>query len=114
MLGVAAQEGAECSVIFTWGRGREGQLGVGLHADSAIPAPVDELRGRHVLQVSCTSDPNLHSLKLCWCIVKWREGCLFEGLIGGWLKSLKYCNLHCTSNASSAAPVVTCAHRHKS
>ena len=49
--GCVAQEGEECSVIFTWGRGREGQLGLGMHIDSAIPAAVDELRGRHVLQV---------------------------------------------------------------
>lgn len=50
------QEGEERSVIFMWGRGREGQLGGGLHADSANPSAVDELRGRHVLQVTtfCT------------------------------------------------------------
>jgi hypothetical protein len=51
LAGLLKQEGEECSVIYTWGRGREGQLGVGMHADSAVPAAVDELRGRHVLQV---------------------------------------------------------------
>lgn len=45
------QEGEECSAIFMWGRGREGQLGNGLHSDSAKPIAVDELRGRRVLQV---------------------------------------------------------------
>ena len=45
------QEGEESSVIFMWGRGREGQLGGGLHADNASPSAVDELRGQHVLQV---------------------------------------------------------------
>lgn len=50
-IGVCMQEGEECSVIFMWGRGREGQLGSNVHADSTIPTPVDELRGRHVLQV---------------------------------------------------------------
>ncbi|BDA49523.1 probable E3 ubiquitin-protein ligase HERC2 at N-terminal half [Coccomyxa sp. Obi] len=48
-----AEEGEERSVIFMWGRGREGQLGGGLHADNATPSAVDELRGRHVLQVAC-------------------------------------------------------------
>lgn len=35
-----------------WGRGREGQLGSGLHCDSALPLPVADLQGRHVLQVA--------------------------------------------------------------
>ncbi|CAL8464600.1 g4135 [Coccomyxa elongata] len=48
-----AEEGEERSVIFMWGRGREGQLGGGLHTDSASPSAVDELRGRHVLQAAC-------------------------------------------------------------
>jgi hypothetical protein len=38
-------------VIFMWGRGREGQLGTGLHSDCALPTAVDELRGRRVVQV---------------------------------------------------------------
>jgi hypothetical protein len=48
------QEGEEGSgsVVLTWGRGREGQLGSGGHADSALPRAVEELRGRRVLQVS--------------------------------------------------------------
>lgn len=47
-----AQEGEECSVIVTWGRGREGQLGTGARADCAHPRRVDVLRSRHVLQVT--------------------------------------------------------------
>ena len=47
-----SQEGEECSVIVTWGRGREGQLGTGARADSAHPRRVDALCGRHVLQVN--------------------------------------------------------------
>ena len=38
-------------MIFAWGRGREGQLGNGVHADSASPQPVGDLQGRQVLQV---------------------------------------------------------------
>ena len=46
-----AHEGLESTVIFMWGRGREGQLGSGGAADSAAPQLVEELRGRRVLQV---------------------------------------------------------------
>ena len=40
-------------MVMMWGRGREGQLGTGGHADSAAPRPVEELRGRRVVQVRC-------------------------------------------------------------
>jgi len=36
--------------VWTWGRGREGQLGYSCPAGCAIPRPVGALRGRHVLQ----------------------------------------------------------------
>ncbi|KAK9818108.1 hypothetical protein WJX72_007263 [[Myrmecia] bisecta] len=57
-----AQEGAECSVIFMWGRGREGQLGSNSHHDSIGPKIVEELRGRPVLQVACGG---YHTLAVC-------------------------------------------------
>ena len=34
-----------------WGRGQEGQLGVGTHQDSSHPRAVELLQGRKVLQV---------------------------------------------------------------
>ena len=43
--------GSEFSGLFMWGRGREGQLGVGSHQDNSTPKMVDELKGRRVLQV---------------------------------------------------------------
>ena len=46
------QLGEKAAVIFTWGRGREGQLGNGLRSDSAAPVCVAELQGRQVLQAS--------------------------------------------------------------
>ena len=45
------QLGSEFSGLFMWGRGREGQLGVGTHQDNSVPKMVDELKGRRVLQV---------------------------------------------------------------
>ena len=49
------QLGSEFCGLFMWGRGREGQLGVGTHQDNSVPKMVDELKGRRVLQV-CASD----------------------------------------------------------
>ena len=51
MTNVVPQVGEQACLIFTWGRGREGQLGNGAHADSAFPQPVGDLQGRQVLQV---------------------------------------------------------------
>lgn len=51
LLVMVAQAGERDCIIFTWGRGREGQLGTGAHADSAFPQPVGDLQGRQVLQV---------------------------------------------------------------
>lgn len=46
------------SVVLTWGRGVEGQLGSGSHADSGTPRIVDgALKGRQVLQVRAISTP---------------------------------------------------------
>ena len=39
--------------MWTWGRGREGQLGYSCAGGSAHPKSVDALRGRRVLQVAC-------------------------------------------------------------
>ena len=50
------QLGSEFCGLFMWGRGREGQLGVGTHQDNSVPKMVDELKGRRVLQV-CASSP---------------------------------------------------------
>ena len=50
-----AQVGESPCTVFTWGRGKEGQLGNGVYMDSAFPQPVGELQGRQVLQVN-----NLH------------------------------------------------------
>ena len=49
------QLGSEFCGLFMWGRGREGQLGVGTHQDNSVPKMVDELKGRRVLQV-CASN----------------------------------------------------------
>lgn len=37
--------------MFMWGRGREGQLGVGAYQDNSTPKIVDELKGRRILKV---------------------------------------------------------------
>lgn len=38
--------------IFVWGRGQEGQLGLGAVGDSATPVSVPALRSRHIVQVT--------------------------------------------------------------
>ena len=60
---MVAQAREQTCIIFTWGRGREGQLGTGAHADSAVPQPVEDLQGRQVLQVRHTIGPNCCSGK---------------------------------------------------
>lgn len=45
------QLGGSSNIIFMWGRGQEGQLGVGTHQDSSHPRAVELLQGRKVLQV---------------------------------------------------------------
>ena len=47
------QDGGEGAGVWTWGRGREGQLGYSCAGGSAHPRAVDALRGRRVLQVAC-------------------------------------------------------------
>lgn len=37
--------------MFMWGRGREGQLGVGGLQDNSVPRIVEELKGRKILKV---------------------------------------------------------------
>lgn len=59
-----AAEGSENTVILTWGRGRDGQLGCGLAADSAAPRIVEELRGRRVLQVGRPCRTSYHSVRV--------------------------------------------------
>ncbi len=55
--------GQESTMIFTWGRGREGQLGTGTSSDSVTPRLVEPLRGHRVLKVRDTSPlmPLLHT-----------------------------------------------------
>ena len=48
---VFVQAGSEFSAMFMWGRGREGQLGVGSMQDNSIPKIVEELKGRKILKV---------------------------------------------------------------
>ncbi|KAK9838136.1 hypothetical protein WJX81_003291 [Elliptochloris bilobata] len=47
------KEAGDGSGVWTWGRGREGQLGYSSSNGSAHPRALDALRGRHVLQVAC-------------------------------------------------------------
>ncbi|KAK9824898.1 hypothetical protein WJX74_004462 [Apatococcus lobatus] len=53
------QTGQDASMIFVWGRGLEGQLGLGKQADTPLPQLVQELKGRHMLQVTCGSNHTL-------------------------------------------------------
>ena len=41
--------------VFTWGRGEDGQLGLGDTSDQDEPTYVDALRGVGVLQIACGS-----------------------------------------------------------
>ena len=45
------QAGSEFSAMFMWGRGQEGQLGVGSMQDNSVPKIVEELKGRKILKV---------------------------------------------------------------
>lgn len=46
-----AYEGYESTLVHVWGRGQEGQLGLGNCADSATPQLLEALRDRRILQV---------------------------------------------------------------
>ena len=55
---------AGSSVVLTWGRGAEGQLGCGSYSDSATPRVVDgALKGRQILQV-CLNQENGGRIRL--------------------------------------------------
>eukprot|EP00639_Heterosigma_akashiwo_P016685 CAMPEP_0206393448 /NCGR_PEP_ID=MMETSP0294-20121207/20727_1 /ASSEMBLY_ACC=CAM_ASM_000327 /TAXON_ID=39354 /ORGANISM="Heterosigma akashiwo, Strain CCMP2393" /LENGTH=253 /DNA_ID=CAMNT_0053847053 /DNA_START=168 /DNA_END=925 /DNA_ORIENTATION=- len=43
------------AVVYSWGRGEDGQLGLGDTNDQDAPAAVDALRGKDVRQVACGS-----------------------------------------------------------
>ncbi len=43
------------SLVFTWGRGREGQLGQGKLEDSVFPVMIEALKSRHISSVACGS-----------------------------------------------------------
>lgn len=47
-----AHEGLESTMIFVWGRGGDGQLGLGRCKDSSAPQLVEELNGRKIIQVA--------------------------------------------------------------
>jgi alpha-tubulin suppressor-like RCC1 family protein len=42
-------------IIFTWGRGKEGQLGHGKLEDSVLPIPLEQFKSRCIYDVSCGS-----------------------------------------------------------
>lgn len=50
------------SEIFTWGKGRNGQLGHGDNADRYFPTPVKALEGKHVKRVTCG---NNYTVAIC-------------------------------------------------
>ncbi|KAL3134847.1 hypothetical protein ABBQ32_007815 [Trebouxia sp. C0010 RCD-2024] len=56
------QIGSEFCGLFMWGRGQEGQLGVGTHQANSVPKMVEALKGRRVLQVACGG---YHTLAVC-------------------------------------------------
>lgn len=59
------QIGSEFCGLFMWGRGQEGQLGVGTHQANSVPKMVEALKGRRVLQVGFLS---LCLARLYWCL----------------------------------------------
>ena len=46
-----AHEGYKNTMIFVWGKGEEGQLGLGNCKDAVMPQLVEELNGRRIIQV---------------------------------------------------------------
>lgn len=76
------QLGSEFCGLFMWGRGREGQLGVGSHEDNSVPKMVNELKGRRVLQVCVGQGPfvgitpeGILVTVLHWHLVKFVPAC---------------------------------------
>ncbi|KAI8100442.1 hypothetical protein M9435_006926 [Picochlorum sp. BPE23] len=47
--------GEVSSLVFAWGRGREGQLGQGKLEDSVFPVMIEALKSRHISSVACGS-----------------------------------------------------------
>lgn len=50
-----SQSKVRSPLVFTWGRGEDGQLGLGDTSDMHLPTLVDSLRGVHVKQLACGS-----------------------------------------------------------
>ena len=51
----ARPTGEMSSLVFAWGRGREGQLGQGKLEDSVFPVMIEALKSRHISSVACGS-----------------------------------------------------------
>lgn len=64
--------------LFTWGRGKYGQLGHGHYNNLSKPKLVTALRGLHIVQVACGGD---HTLVIT------REGVLYSWGRGTWVQT---------------------------
>jgi len=42
-------------MMYSWGRGEDGQLGLGDTSDQYLPVPVEVLKDRGVVQICCGS-----------------------------------------------------------
>lgn len=73
------QLGSEFCGLFMWGRGREGQLGVGTHQDNSVPKMVDELKGRRVLKVSLSDSLQAVYVGYVPCCLWWIQTQNFQG-----------------------------------
>lgn len=81
--------------VFTWGRGEDGQLGLGDTSDQDEPTYVDALRGVGVRQIACgsghtvvlTTDGEVYTWgeSLIGCNVFWSTLFLMDGLISSLL-----------------------------
>lgn len=62
-------------ILYTWGRGNYGRLGLGGCEDCPTPQPVSVLSGQHVVHVACGSgDAHTLCVTAQGCVYSWGDG----------------------------------------
>ncbi|GKY95712.1 hypothetical protein MPSEU_000532000 [Mayamaea pseudoterrestris] len=96
-------------LCFCWGRGEDGQLGLGDTADQGEPTYVDALRGVGIKQIACGSGHTV-SLTTDGEILTWGRG--DDGRLGHGDNGWKYVPRLCQSLTGQVVVQVTCGSYH--
>lgn len=66
------------SAVYSWGRGEDGQLGLGDTSDQHRPVPIDALQERRIVQIACGSGHTVvltgASLNAARRVLAWVDG----------------------------------------